>query len=344
MPVSSFPRAFAKWRDKIDDRAYRCSVCRDLYSMAPRPLRGRWRLWGTARTIVATSVIALLALGLSGGPPWPHVAIVLLLVLGTRSHSILCIIALVLACVLATLHTRGLRVVMRVDATGRLGLAVIRHGAPVEGVRSGILLAASDDLERSIFRRSVVLIYEHSRRGGARGVILSQPLGPSDPRVVPSRGPAALPPGSPQLSHFLGGPVGMPGDGPVQELAVIHTLAEVPGARPFLAQNATREVGAPELFEGGSLTDVVAAASAAVPPPGGRWGVRSNRSSSQNRQTRVHVYHGICAWSEGQLEGELRSGSWGFTSAKTEDVLNVPPEQLWSRLVNEPSRLNWLPR
>ena len=93
------------------------------------------------------------------------------------------------------------------------------------------------------------------------------------------------------------------GDGPVQELAVIHTLAEVPGARPFLAQNATREVGAPELFEGGSLTDVVAAASAAVPPPVGRWGVRSNRSSSQNRQTRVHVYHGICAWSEGQLEG-----------------------------------------
>ncbi len=26
---------------------------------------------------------------------------------------------------------------MRVDATGRLGLAVIRHGAPVEGVRPG---------------------------------------------------------------------------------------------------------------------------------------------------------------------------------------------------------------
>ena len=31
----------------------------------------------------------------------------------------------------------GGRVVMRVDAMGRLGLAVIRHGAPVEGVRSG---------------------------------------------------------------------------------------------------------------------------------------------------------------------------------------------------------------
>lgn len=45
----------------------------------------------------------------AGGLPWPHVAIVLLLVLGTRSHSVLCIIALVLACILATLHTRGLR-------------------------------------------------------------------------------------------------------------------------------------------------------------------------------------------------------------------------------------------
>lgn len=51
------------------DRAYRCSVCRELYSLAPRPLGGRWRLWGAARTIAATSVTALLALGLSGDDP-----------------------------------------------------------------------------------------------------------------------------------------------------------------------------------------------------------------------------------------------------------------------------------
>jgi hypothetical protein len=34
---------------------------------------------------------------------------VLLLILGTRSHSVLCVIALALACILATLHARGLR-------------------------------------------------------------------------------------------------------------------------------------------------------------------------------------------------------------------------------------------
>ena len=73
---------------------------------------------------------------------------------------------------------------------------------------AGVLLAASDDLERSIFRRSVVLLYEHGNRSGAKGVILSQPLGPTDPRFEP----AAAPGGLPALSHFLGGPVGMPGD------------------------------------------------------------------------------------------------------------------------------------
>ena len=75
---------------------------------------------------------------------------------------------------------------------------------------TGVLLAASDGLERSIFRRSVVLVYEHGNRSGARGVILSQPLGPTDPRF----NPAATPGGLPALSHFLGGPVGMPGEPP----------------------------------------------------------------------------------------------------------------------------------
>lgn len=57
------------------------------------------------------------------------------------------------------------------------------------------------------------------------------------------------------------------GEGPLQEVAVIHTLAEVPGSRALLHHNATRADGdaSPELFEGGSLADVVAAASAAAP-------------------------------------------------------------------------------
>ena len=45
---------------------------------------------------------------------------------------------------------------------------------------------------------------------------------------------------------------------------MIHTLAEVPGSRALLQHNGTRD-DASELYEGGSLTDVVAAASAASP-------------------------------------------------------------------------------
>ena len=40
--------------------------------------------------------------------------------------------------------------------------------------------------------------------------------------------------------------------------------------------------------------------------------------------------------------GELRSGSWGLAKAKLEDVLSVPPEQLWSRLQAQQGRLRWL--
>ena len=188
------------------------------------------------------------------------------------------------------------------------------------------------------------------RRAGAQG--------PLDPRV-PARRPG-LPPGAPALSHFLGGPVGLPGapphpwarpavgcplirpsrwgdavararagDGPVAEVAVMHTLAAVPGARALLPPPAGANGSG--LFEGGSLADVVAAAGAPG-APGAPAGAR------------ICLYHGVCAWAEGQLEGELRSGAWGMCAAGLEDVHATPPDQLWARLTAQPGRLTWLPR
>lgn len=203
------------------DRAARCCVCRQLYSVQPRTHGWAWRTWAGVRYFVAAAAVTLLAFGLSGaaaassaalqgmlsplpgpatlaaallrsslplqvrkggcaraGPPWPHVAVLLLLLLGVRSHSLLAVLALALACVLAALHARGLRcaarcvtpmrplrsphvlgllfrvlgwwpakrlrrcggpgrVMMRVDTGGRLGFAVISHGAPVPGLGPG---------------------------------------------------------------------------------------------------------------------------------------------------------------------------------------------------------------
>ena len=75
---------------------------------------------------------------------------------------------------------------------------------------SGVVLVASGELERSMFRRSVVLLYEHSARG-ARGVILSQPLHELDPRLAGSTGLGAPVSSRTLLRHFHGGPVGMLG-------------------------------------------------------------------------------------------------------------------------------------
>ena len=90
------------------DRAARCCVCRQLYSVQPRVRGLGWRAWARLRYLMAAAAVTLLAFGLSG-PPWSHVAVLLLLMLGVRSHSLLAVLALALACVLAVLHARGLR-------------------------------------------------------------------------------------------------------------------------------------------------------------------------------------------------------------------------------------------
>ena len=48
------------------DRAYRCGVCRELYSMPPRMLHGRLHVMGSLKALAMTALIALLALGVSG--------------------------------------------------------------------------------------------------------------------------------------------------------------------------------------------------------------------------------------------------------------------------------------
>lgn len=106
----------------------------------------------------------------------------------------------------------------------------------------------------------------------------------------------------------------------------MHTMAAVPGARVLLPPAAGRNASG--LYEGGSLADVVAAASAPSAHPGAR----------------VALYHGVCAWAEGQLEGELRAGAWGFCAATLDDVHATPPDRLWSHLSQQPGRLRWLPR
>lgn len=57
----------------------------------------------------------------------------------------------------------------------------------------GVLLVASEELHNSIFRQSVVLVYQHSA-AGASGIMLTKPLDPRRLAEYPPGAPPAPPP------------------------------------------------------------------------------------------------------------------------------------------------------
>lgn len=176
------PGCLFKWQSAVvklhghhDERAYICSVCRTPYTICPPHPLDRWRKVGqAARRIAGAACISLLALGLTGGPPLLHLAILLLLLASTRSQSLVLLLVILAVTLLATLYVRGLRLVVRMDARGQYGVAVICHsGAAVPGLAPGALLVASRQLDGTLFSQSVVLLYEAGPHG-AKGVMLTQ--------------------------------------------------------------------------------------------------------------------------------------------------------------------------
>lgn len=54
-----------------------------------------------------------------------------------------------------------------------------------------------------------------------------------------------------------------------------------------------------------------------------------------NLRAAVRMYHGVCSWSVGQLEGEIRAGAWGvITQADMLDFVETPPQHLWQQLTH----------
>jgi len=243
------------------------------------------------------------------------------------------------------------------DTSGRIGIALVRYGSRVPGLGPGTLLVARDALDHSIFRKSVVLVFAHGN-GGAQGVILNQPMGSQmgdEVAMAAMNASVAINPGSSQRQddssmastkeggaipkHFLGGPVGMPGEGVRQEIAVLHTMHGIEGAisilpRPHNTGNHDDDRNHHQyLYQGGRLADVLERLSSSAASS-------ATKNSPPSHQS-VFVYHGISTWAEGQLEGEIRAGVWAYGDAFQDDILNSDFQHMWEVMLSS-GRMTWL--
>ena len=155
--------------------------------------------------------------------------------------------------------------------------------------RAGALLIAPPMMHDPNFRRTVVLLCEHTPEGSF-GLILNRPLGVQLAEVV--RGI-----GDPALSIGQGGPV------QTDTLHFIHTCGDViPGTVPISSG----------IYWGGDF-DVM----------------KLLIETKQVSQSDARFFLGYAGWSPGQLLDEIDQGGWIVTAGSAGSVFDTDPEDLW---------------
>jgi len=157
-------------------------------------------------------------------------------------------------------------------------------------VQTGALLVASPSLADPNFTQTVLLIVEHGR-SGTIGLILNRPTDVLLAEVLRDL------PLLKQTNHrlFLGGPVER------TQLVLLFRLRQVlPDARHIV--NGIY-VGTPTVLD------------------------RVMASPTPNEAFRA--FAGFAGWAPGQLEYEMRQGSWGVLSSSAFDILSKDPATLW---------------
>jgi putative transcriptional regulator len=169
-------------------------------------------------------------------------------------------------------------------------------------VANGTLLVASPELTDPSFARSVVLVLRHETEG-TLGVMLNRPTNLEPGVVFPELAPSV---GGYPGRLFRGGPVS-----PTQVLILVRGLAAATVAGPEVLDKVFLSIDAESLPEMTRLAD----------------GTNDLR-----------LYAGHVAWAPGQLDAEIRSGSWQLLPGTAELVFHDKPGELWSELEGRASR------
>ncbi|MFC4534377.1 YqgE/AlgH family protein [Sphaerisporangium dianthi] len=177
-----------------------------------------------------------------------------------------------------------------------------------EAIYVGGLLVATPLLDDPNFRRGVVLILEHDEDGGTLGVMLNRPSEVTVTQVLPSWD--ALVSGPPVL--FEGGPV---------QTDSALALASVPSGQEPL--------GWRRLHAGSSAVSKLGTVDLDAPP-----------EILAGEITQMRIFAGYAGWTAGQLESEIREGSWYVVEAEPGDTFDSRPTNLWrSVLRRQPGEL-----
>ncbi len=159
---------------------------------------------------------------------------------------------------------------------------------------TGRLLVATPSLHDPDFEHTVVLLVAHEA-GGALGVVLNRATEVPVSDVLGDWGTLA---GEPAVV-FEGGPV--------QPESAICLARARPGEDP---RGFTRVSG-----------------------PVGTVDLSADPGQVRDQVERVRVFAGYAGWSPGQLEGEIKGGSWFVFDALPVDVFAPQPDDLWSMVL-----------
>ena len=155
----------------------------------------------------------------------------------------------------------------------------------------GRLLVATPSLRSPAFSRTVVLMLDHGDEG-ALGVVLNRPMEVEVAAVLPDWQPHVTDPGV----LFSGGPVA-----PDSALG----LVSVPGDEP-------EPPGVRRISGSLGLVDLDAVPEEVVP-----------------RVSGMRIFAGYAGWGAGQLEAEVREGSWYVLDGEARDAFVDDPASLW---------------
>lgn len=170
---------------------------------------------------------------------------------------------------------------------------------------TGQLLVATPQIEEGVFARSVVLVLHHDD-DGAQGLVLNRPIDADVDAILPGWEEHVSTP----AKLFQGGPV---------QLDSALGLVAVPGDAPEPA-------GVRRLFGSVALVDLDVQPLLVVPEVCG-----------------LRIFAGYAGWSPGQLEGEVRTGSWFVVGSESGDAFTDEPDGLWRRVLRrQPDPLRWV--